>query len=326
MAEFTSKLAPLFNEFVKFRTASGFWNNGYERRLIWFDRFCAENYPDQDSLSQEMVDDWCAQHPNEQLHSAASRIRVIIALVAYLRERQRTTVKPPSKFAGKQPPREPHPFTYDMLDKFFHECDTIYTDTSLIRGCMKKFVLAAQLACPALFRFLYSTGMRPGATLKLKRNNINLETGVVEVEEDKGMHQHRIVLHDSTLDLMRTYDAQVERRLKPGREYFFYSVNGGHLSTPWLNQHFRLLWDRANPDHPEMVPMDFRHNYITENINSWSGNYDALTKMTYLSKSVGHSRVQITLDYYYDLVPQLAEIVEEKCGAAFDAIVPEVLP
>lgn len=326
MTDFISKLAPLFKEFIKFRTACKCWNRHYELMLCSFDRYCMQHFPNHDSLTQSMVNGWCAQRSSESPQSTNSRNETIVALISYLRAHQLTEVDSPTRLAYKQHLRLPHPLTDDMLRRFFHECDRLYSDCSLIRGCVKKFALAAQLTCPVLFRFLYSTGMRPSATLKLKRTNVDLKTGVVEIQEDKVMNQYRIVLHDSTLKIMRAYDKQVELRLQSGREYFFYSAKGNHLSTPWLNSYFRRLWDKANPENHEVVPMDFRHNYATANINAWIGNYDALTNMTYLSKSMGHSCMQVTLDHYYDLSPQLARLIEKKCGAAFDVIVPEVQP
>jgi integrase len=64
-----------------------------------------------------------------------------------------------------------------------------------------------------------------------------------------------------------------------------------------------------------------RHNYATENINSWTDcGFDFNDKLLSLSKSMGHSTVEGT-KYYYSLVPGFADILE----ANSDDVIPEVV-
>ena len=65
-----------------------------------------------------------------------------------------------------------------------------------------------------------------------------------------------------------------------------------------------------------------RHNYAVENINSWTDEgfgFDA--KMLYLSKSMGHSVIESTKNYY-SLVPRMADILEAHSDS--DIVIPEV--
>ena len=47
-------------------------------------------------------------------------------------------------------------------------------------------------------------------------------------------------------------------------------------------------------------------------------------KLYYLSKSMGHCSVEHT-KYCYSIVPRMSEILEDKSGASFEELVPEVI-
>ena len=78
MREFESCFADQFRSFVAYREASGRWNEAsYGPNLCIFDRYCRENFPDAESLTQEMVDSWCRQRETETNNSCRSRIYVV---------------------------------------------------------------------------------------------------------------------------------------------------------------------------------------------------------------------------------------------------------
>ena len=55
MSKFTSNLAPLIEEMLSFREALGYVRITCEPHLLHFDRFCRINFPDETSLTKEMV-------------------------------------------------------------------------------------------------------------------------------------------------------------------------------------------------------------------------------------------------------------------------------
>ena len=80
----------------------------------------------------------------------------------------------------------------------------------------------------------------------------------------------------------------------------------------------------ANPT-VHAISYDFRHNYATFNINKWVDlGFNFYDKLYYLSKSMGHCSVEHT-KYYYSIVPRMSEILEDKSGASFEELVPEVI-
>ena len=94
------------------------------------------------------------------------------------------------------------------------------------------------------------------------------------------------------------------------------------LTPDMLDYHFHKRWDKVSS--AKAVPYDFRHNYAIENINSWiDEGYDFNDKFLYLSKSMGHTSLEST-QYYYSLVPALAEVIRIRTEAGFNEICPEV--
>ena len=58
MSLFVSALGPAMNAFLEYREALGFSRKSHESNFLNFDRFCAADYPDKDTLTREMVFEW----------------------------------------------------------------------------------------------------------------------------------------------------------------------------------------------------------------------------------------------------------------------------
>lgn len=313
-----SFLAPHIQAFVRFRQASEFWNeSSYGVNLRLFDKHCARNYPDATELTQEMVDGWCRKRETESNNSCRSRIYVVVSLVRFMRERGLTTVCDPEIPRKEKRTYIPHAFTEGELAAFFRGCDELPVKCRTIESISRK------LTVPVFFRLLYSSGLRTTEARKLRTGDVDLEHGVIDIRESKGYDQHYVVLHDSMLELMRRYDKAIDQ-LFPGRTYFFPARKDSYHRARWVQRNFRLVWD-AVCDCKEAVPYELRHQYATENINSWVELGLSFEEMlVYLSKSMGHGDLESTKGYY-SLTPVLADIIEELSGESFDWIVPEVV-
>jgi integrase len=317
MSKFKSFFSALIEQFIVYRKASGSWNAVYESNIRYFDRFCADNFPAETDLTQQMVDTWCAKRSTEMNRSNYRRTDVIRIFVDYLRRRELTSALPPPKL--KQEPRTyiPHAFQEEELQRFFQACDQIKTVPGKASALRKMTV-------PVFFRLLYSTGMRTTEARLLRRDNVDLVQGVIDVQKSKGYDQHYVAMHSTMTGLMIRYDRAINE-LQPSREFFFQSIRGGHYSNTWVVKNFRTLWKQLNGTAASPVAYDLRHHYATTNINQWlDDGFSFSDKLQYLSKSMGH-RTILTTSEYYSLVPRLANTLREKTEAGFNAIVPEVI-
>jgi len=314
MIKFQSFLASVIEAYIKYQKASGQWSNTYERNLLYFDRYCLQIYPETKILTQEMVNGWCAQRPTENNDSCITRTGVVISFIRYLRERGMAKIEQPLLPRSEKSTYIPHAFTDIELKYFFNACDNLPSEPR------RKIILSRKITVPVFFRLLYSSGIRTNEARMLRIDDVDLEQGILSIKCSKGESQHYVVLHETMLELLRKYDAEIHK-IYPERQYFFPSPKGFYRSN-WVCRNFSELWHIHNSSHA--TAYELRHHYATENINRWIGNgFDFDAKLLYLSKSMGHSVLESTR-YYYSLVPAMSEIIEKLSGQDFDAIVPEV--
>lgn len=315
MREFRSFLAPQILQFIRYKLASQCWSNSSEKNLAYFDRYCRENYPEADTLTQEMVDGWCHKRDTENSASCGTRISSVRSFISFLNARGLSAVQPPEPLKRGRRSYIPHAFTEEELARFFRECDCV-------KAYGRKNSMVRKFTIPVFFRLLYSSGIRTNEARLLMRSDVSLSDGVLDIRQSKGYSQHYAVLHDSMLDVMRRYDAAVEV-LMPDRKYFFPSPRNGHYNCGWVVSTFNRLWKKANPS-SYATAYDLRHNYAITNINQWVGQgFEFHDRLVYLSKSMGHSKLESTR-YYYSIVPALAQVLDEKTGGSLEWMIPEV--
>jgi len=315
MSDFNSFIAPLAESFIVYRKATGFWNNSYESSLLYFDRYCNESHSTATKLTQEIVDDWCAVRENETNNSCRARIYPIIMFIDYLINRDKTDISRPDIPKYDKRTYIPHAFSQDELHKFFKACDELPNYPN------SKVIMLRKLTIPVFFRLLYSSGVRHCEATMLLVENVDLEQGVLNIQHSKGSSQHYVALHHTMFALMKEYNNDVSK-ICPERKYFFPSSRGNSFrGSSWIQWNFQKLWRKYN--NTNATAYDLRHNYAVENINQWTGDSFDFSKLMQLSRSMGHNQIEHTR-YYYQLVPALADTIENLTGQSFDEIVPEV--
>ena len=76
MSAYESGFAGQLDTFVRYRKASGSWNeHASAENLRYFDRHCASVDPSSPELTQEMLDGWCAMRETESPGSCYTRRR-----------------------------------------------------------------------------------------------------------------------------------------------------------------------------------------------------------------------------------------------------------
>ncbi|MGL6200843.1 MAG: tyrosine-type recombinase/integrase [Lachnospiraceae bacterium] len=318
MSTYRSGFSQEIERFIWYRKTSGSWNEyASGQNLMFFDHYCADNYGTSTNLTQEMVDEWCTQRDTETSTSCYTRTLIVREFIDYLRVRGMTEVITPN--APKQEKRKyiPHAFTAEELSRFFDECDSIIPYKGRRASVFRKY------QCPVFFRLLYSSGIRTTEARYLKREDVDLVHGVLNIRKSKGYDQHYVALHETMTELLARYDTTIDK-LQPDRIYFFESMKGDCYGRNWVNDNFKKLWKASNGSVKGIVPYDLRHHYAVENISSWEDDsFTFSEKLHYLSKSMGHRWIQSTL-YYYSIVPRLADKIQAKTELGFNEIMPEV--
>ena len=138
---------------------------------------------------------------------------MIVALIRYMNKRDLTKVKEPDRPNPQKYTHIPHAFTTEELTRFFYECDHIKVKEN------SKASLAIKLILCVIFRLMYCTGIRPNEARQLKRSEIDMAHGVLNIIESKGDNQHYAAIHESMIDVLKEYDKRMEE-LIPERLYF----------------------------------------------------------------------------------------------------------
>ncbi len=318
MDEISASRRDIIQAFKEYRIISDRWNFVNDKTMIYFDRHCLNLFPNDAGITQAMVDTWCLQRETESVTSCYCRSQIIAALVVFLNNRKITELKEPELVKPDRSRKYvPHAFSQEELAAFFHECDIH------VRKATDPIQAAHRLSASVYFRLIYSSGMRTIEARLLKVENVDLDHGVIDVEKSKGVDQHYVALHASMTEILKQYDNTMEK-IFPGRRYFFSYSASDPFYREWSSLMFRYRWDKVNNAHTH--PYDLRHNYAVQNINSWTDKGFGFTdRFVYLSKSMGHKRLDST-SYYYSLVPALADSLALHSQKGFDDIIPEVKP
>lgn len=314
MKNYRSVFSSDIEKFIRKRKLAENWNDNYDTNLRIFDNFCADHYPGE-FLNQEMINEWCGKRKTEDNGSCHSRIAAVIQFVRFMID-QGYDLQEPYNPKPRKHNYIPHFFTEDELTKFFDACDSIVLyDRSLTKKIRK-------IQIPVLFRLLYSTGIRTTEARLLKRCDVDLVNGVLNIQKSKGYDQHYVALHESMTEILIMYDETINK-LQPDRTYFFENASGKHYEKTFVSKNFAKMWKAAGLT-GNAIPYEFRHNYVIENIMSWDDDcFLTFDKLLFLQKSLGHRNVSSTL-YYFSLAPTMADKLYEKSNDNFNEIVPEV--
>lgn len=312
----TRKKAPCMREivesFVCYRKISGL--KPLSKSCMIYRLLRHANLYTQGMLTSSLLDWWWEKRLTEQPQSHYVRVISVVSFLKYAATKWDVPSIPAIPKKPHNSEHIPHIFTKEELSLFFHACDTVH---KCIRN---KESLLAEIEIPVMFRLMYANGLRPNECRLLKRECVDLNTGLIRIEETKGYILHRIVVKPDMLALLCRYDAAADELLH-NRLFFFPSSSGRCHNNVWLCRQFNDTWYKHNTAHA--TSYDLRHNYVISNIYSWKEQgvgYGLSDKLLALSKSLGHSCIASTL-YYFSLVPvfegemedSLEEVLERIC-------------
>ncbi|MCR6547025.1 tyrosine-type recombinase/integrase [Dehalobacterium formicoaceticum] len=188
----------------------------------------------------------------------------------------------------------PHAFTKEELQNFFTACDSISAAPPTEEQ------LSRRITVPVFFRLLYSSGIRTNEARALMREDVDLDSGVVNIRYSKGHVQHYVVLHHSMLLLMRQYDGAIDK-MYPDRVYFFPARkrNGGFHRASWVQRNFKKMWRQHN-----------------------CGNVVPYALRPYLMRHMGH-KLPESFQYYFHLSPPIRKEVSQ-IKKSLDWMIPDV--
>lgn len=315
-----SLLSDHMKRFVDQKNALGFPYVDSSRIVANFDRFCFEYYPTETTITEEMGLHWATMRDTESKKGLCIRIGVVRELAKFMLRDGVDAYLIPTEI-GKQPTSryQPHIFTKSELAQIFEAADNL-TPSNHDPSC--------HLVAPVLFRLLYTCGLRPMEGRLIKRENIDLQKGIIFIPESKGHKDRVVVMAEDMTALCQNYDIAVQK-VAPSSEYFFPATRKnptfcGH----WVSSTLWHCWEKAgigNYSGNKPRPYDFRHTFATEVLYRWLKEGRNLDNcLPYLSAYMGHAHFEHTA-YYIHLVPEYFPQMAQMDLGRFADLLPEVV-
>lgn len=175
-----------------------------------------------------------------------------------------------------------------------------------------------------LIGLIAATGLRSGEALRLDRDHIDWDDGVITVWDSKFHKSRALPVHPTTLTALEDYarlrDGQVG---DPKTASFFVTRNGTRPNANGVRKVFAGLVRRAGlaPDDGGRAPRlhDLRHRFACTVLVGWyRAGVDVEVRLPLLSTYMGHDRTENSF-WYLSAVPELLFLASERLERAEEA-------
>lgn len=319
-----SSMAKLIVEFVRRKKLAGFIYKEEQHTLLMFDAMMADEFPDYTTVTREIALRWV-----NKVMSGGVTVNTGIRLTTPVRQFCKYVKKHinptcyviPEGLPGRYRPYQGHLITEKELKAFFVTADSV---------SYKKRCPFRHLTLPVAFRLMYACGLRVSEIRSLRRDDVDLASGVIKIRESKAHALRLVVMHPDMLEVMCRYDSKVKKDL-PGRIWFFADrADGSQMNHCKIGMWFRFIWSNMHCDEknigPQATARDFRHLYALTVINRWhrSGNAPEALE-PWLACYMGHSDFAMTC-YYIHLENSFSSDFAKLSAAASDDVFDDIKP
>ncbi len=313
---FSSIFASEMNVYLQNKVSSGYKEKSFVYHLKHFDRFCLDHALSIPSFTRELGDEWIKRRESEVSTTHYSRINTIKHFLIYLSHKG-FDVFVTRDVTFKQTSFQPHIYTTEEIQRYFRAVDTFNSSKNR----------KDQVQYPILFRLLYCCGTRINETLGIRKQDVDLDAGIIKLFETKNNCERYIVLGDDLASLMKQFAFRCFYLLNE-TDYIFTSANGSRLSGDSLYQHHRLFLKKAgipylgNSRGPRI--QDWRHTFSVNSFKQMAdAGMDLYVALPILSTYLGHKTIYAT-ERYVRLTMNLFPEIEKKFRAKMDAVFGEV--
>jgi integrase/recombinase XerD len=268
---------------------------------------------DLDTVTVEAALEWAQSSPTGRSISGPSRrMTAARGFARYLAGTDENTEVPP---LGLVPSRQRwrRPFIFTPAD-----IDTVML---LARTSIESPLRAATYE--TLIGLLAATGLRIGEAIKLDRDDVDWDQGVLLIRESKFGKSRLVPLHPSTAKVLAAFAAlREELQPQPNTPAFFVSLTRNRLSYAVVQETFRRLIDSAGVGAAVASPPrlhDLRHTFAVTTLLGWYRSGEAVqAKIPALSTYLGHREPASTY-WYLSAAPELLALAAARRDTALAA-------
>ncbi len=313
---YNSVFASRLNAYVAYKKSLGLVFDTAARKLTGFDKYCIVQGISEPVLSRELAEAWTAPRENECRETQVGRCQLLREFARYLIVDGETAyVYPPQKNIALSN-FVPHIYSSQELDAIWAEADKMQ---------FNKTSPYIYLELPVILRLLYGCGLRVSEACSLKKEQCDLESGIITILEDKNSKDRLNPMSDSLVELMCEYMTKISS-ICPDTEFVFPNRRGNHITRDDVHWHFRRFLARAGIPHggkskgPRVH--DFRHTFAVHSLQKMeSEGMDLYCSLPLLSAYLGHYDIKST-ENYLRLTGEVHGAIVEKLETDYGSIAP----
>lgn len=293
-------------DYLRYRRRFGFALANEESTLKNFAEF-TEHADLPDRLSAELAGQWARTSKRQHPISWARRIEVLRGFARYWQQFDSTTEIPEREMFGVAHRRRvPHIYTNEEIVALLKACDGLVPAGGL-----------RPVTCRSVFGLLAATGLRISEATQLRRDDVDLGAGVLNIREGKFHMQRLVPLHPTVTAVLHAYAELRDRSVtKPTDDHFFLLDNGRCATSRGMLYALhtlcrRLAW-QPRGDHARHRLHDLRHTFIVRStLRTYQQGGRLDRDVLALSTYVGHVHVSDTY-WYLTGIPELMAIAVER--------------
>lgn len=298
-------------EYVALRRALGFKLVDTERLLMQFITHLEQIGATR--ITTDVAVAWARESVRAKPLYLRRRLGVVRQFARHLHTLNPATEVPPAGLLRCFPNRmPPHLYSAGEIDALLHTVDVLFRQP--LRVATYRAVIG----------LLVVTGMRIGEVVRLDRDHVDLDAGILTIVEAKYGKSRQVLLHPSTVAALREYAALRDRTAGTATTTAFFVSTRGRLLVNTIDYTFADIRDAAGIRVPPGVRPprvhDFRHSFAVAAMVDWyRSGVDVQARLPVLSTWLGHINPAST--YWYmqaspQLLAQAAARLEHAAGAS----------
>lgn len=314
---FVGDFKELLIQFVQMKRSLGFDYSTDANILKRFSKFTLQYTIENNTLTKELVDDWTEKRPNERDVTWESRINNLKQFALFLNNLGYDAYIPTCKAKINRHSYVPHIFTYEQIRHLLNECDNI-----------KPHPLSNKHSVfPAIYRMLYSCGLRVSEAVKLKQKDVDLKRGTIIIRSAKFDKDRLIPMSSSLTRYLEEYSLKIHT-FSTSEDYFFMKKDGTAYSTDTIYRDFRTILWKCGIAHggkgrgPRLH--DLRHTFAVHSLNQMiQQGLELYCALPILSTYLGHASVGATEKYVRltaEVYPEILDAVSQTCAYIFPEV------
>ena len=298
-------MVTLVEEYLALRRGMGYALYIEGAELLRFARYADENGR-HGPITTELAVEWAKLPQQADPLYWARRLDIVRRFAKHRRLFDPQTEVPPEGLLGPSYRRpQPHIYSDDAIRQLIHQASLLGPAGGLRPKTYQ-----------TLFGLLACTGLRISEALRLRRNDVDVQQGLMTIFATKFTKTRLVPLHPSAAQALQRYSQQRDQyHLHPRSETFFLTEHGTSLKywrvlMTFITLRQQLGWETKGRPFPTIHGL--RHSFAVSCLVQWyREGADVDRRIAALSTYLGHVKVTDTY-WYLTATPELLSLSTER--------------